>query len=162
MDTPNPVIQYLLSAEKKAEMTLATTDDFIAAQGKKLYLYEPDAALLKAGCFKLVCQKFNIRKIAPETHIYLSETLVRDFPGRVEQVIEMTPFSKKNALRLAAAVPGCSIIARNFPMKSEELRKMISTEESQYHRLIATRNCLGEKIIILTCLIPKSSGDKPE
>ena len=162
MDTPHPVIQYLLSAEKKAEMTLATTDDFIAAQGKKFYLYEPDAALLKAGCFKLVCQKFNIRKIAPETHIYLSETLVRDFPGRVEQVIEMAPFSKKNALRLAAAVPGCSIIARNFPMKSEELRKMISTEESQYHRLIATRNCLGEKIIILTCLIPESSGDKPE
>ena len=156
VETPHPVIKFSLSSEKNARIALASPDDLKVTSGRELYLYEPDAALLKAGCFKLICERFNIKKIAPETHIYLSETLVRDFPGRIERIIEIVPFSKKNVISVAATVPGCSVIARNFPMKSEELRKMLSTAENESYRLIATRNCHCDKIIILTSLISRS------
>ena len=48
----------------------------------QVYLYEPNASILKAGAFKSICARFGVYKLHPNTHIYTSHHLVPNFPGR--------------------------------------------------------------------------------
>ena len=75
------------------------------------YVYEPNAAIIKAGAFKLVAQRYGLCKMAPNTHLYLSKELVEDFPGRVWQIIESNMKDAKNTQ--------ASILTRNYPLTPE-------------------------------------------
>lgn len=84
------------------------------------YLYEPDAALLKAGCFKLPALRFGLEKTHPNTHLYTSEEKKEDFPGRIFKIQSSgsyKDFMKENKLSKA------NIISRNFPLSPDEIKK---------------------------------------
>lgn len=88
----------------------------------KNFIYEPDAALLKAGLFKTIAKEFKVEKLHPNTHIYTSETEKSNFPGRTLKVLELLDFktfSEKNKIKKA------NIITRNFPFKPDELKKKL-------------------------------------
>ena len=84
------------------------------------YLYEPNAAILKAGAYKLVAQRFGLRKLDVNTHLYTSETLVPDFPGRVWKVKEPTPTLPKGKEMKQA-----NVLVRNYPLTAEQLKKKL-------------------------------------
>jgi len=90
------------------------------------YLYEPDAALLKAGAFKLIAERYGLKKLHKHTHLYTSGTLDRDFPGRVFQVDQVAQYAdfKRSKTRIQA-----NIAARNFPMKADDLRRRHRIDE---------------------------------
>ena len=104
------------------------------------YLYEPNAAIIKAGAFKLVAQRYGLYKMAPNTHLYLSDQLIEDFPGRVWQILEINPKYMKQ-------IPGANILTRNYPLTPEQLRKKLKIKDSDTHTIIGAR--LAEKPILL-------------
>ena len=103
------------------------------------YIYEPNAAIIKAGAFKLVAQRYGLCKMAPNTHLYLSEHLVKDFPGRVWQIIESNIKDAKNT--------PASILTRNYPLTPEQLRKKLKIKDDDTHTIIGAR--LGDKPTLL-------------
>ncbi len=88
------------------------------------YLYEPDAALLKAGAFRTFARHFGLKKLHPNTHLYTSETWVREAPGRQFQVEAMVRYDRK-ALREVLPEGRALLAARNFPDSVEQMRKKL-------------------------------------
>lgn len=81
------------------------------------FLYEPSASILKAGAYKLVAQRFNLHKLDVNTHLYASEILVENFPGRVFKAL---PFKEGMGLGSQA-----NVICRNYPLSAEQLKKKL-------------------------------------
>lgn len=86
------------------------------------YLYEPGAALLKAGPYRLLGARFGLQKLHVNSHLYTSEALV-DFPGRRFRVLEVSGFGKKELKQLLQGVDKANLTVRNFPASVAELRK---------------------------------------
>ena len=84
------------------------------------YLYEPDAAILKAGAYKLAGERFGLRKLDVNTHLYVSEELVADFPGRVWQI---AGHPKTKGLKQA------NVLVRNYPLTAEQLKKKLKLRD---------------------------------
>ncbi len=86
------------------------------------YLYEPNAAIMKSGAFKSVGAAFGLNKLHVNTHLYTSEKLQEDFPGRIFKVKHVLRVDKKSLL---AVLPEkkANVSTRNFPMKPESLKK---------------------------------------
>lgn len=95
------------------------------------YLYEPDAALLKAGAFKWIAQHYGLFKLHRHTHLYTSEALVKNFMGRVTEIEKVMPFS---AYKKTKPQPPGNVIVRNFPLKPADIRKKyrIGENNSRY------------------------------
>ena len=101
------------------------------------YLYEPDAALMKAGPFRLLCQWYGLQKLAPNTHLYTSDCLVKDFPGRTFRVLREVKPSRK---AVAEAIPGgkAHVAVRNYPIAAADLQRQLGLREGGDLFLIAT------------------------
>ena len=95
------------------------------------YLYEPNAAILKAGAYKLVAQRFGLRKLDVNTHLYTSETLVPDFPGRVFKVL---PLSEGMGVG-----PQANVLVRNYPLTAEQLKKKLHLRDGGTAYVIGCR-----------------------
>ncbi len=113
---------FLPSEEKKASAKYSASDKFE-------YLYEPGASVLKAGAFKLISERFGIDKLHKGTHLYSSDKFLEDFPGRIFRVIEIVPFTKNNIKTFKILYPKINVVARNFPLTTEELRHRLSTAD---------------------------------
>ena len=114
------------------------------------YLYEPNASLMKAGAFKLVSQRFGIDKLHINSHLYTSDNLIPDFPGRVFEVVGFAPFSKKIKKELLKDVTEASVVVRNFPLSANELRKSLNLKESDENFVFGTI-MMGEKKVVIYC-----------
>lgn len=115
----------------------------------KTYLYEPNAAVLKAGLFKSVSGLLKLAKIAVNSHLYTSDTFYADFPGRKFKVEKAVKFDKKHLhkeLKGTYANASC----RNFPLKPDALKKIIGHKDGGSRYLFFTQNNLNEKMVIFT------------
>jgi len=94
------------------------------------FLYEPNAAILKAGAYKLVAQRYGLRKLDVNTHLYASDRLVADFPGRAWQISgEGVPEKGSQA----------NILTRNYPLSPEQIRKKLHLRDGGTVFLIGCR-----------------------
>lgn len=89
-----------------------------------LYLYEPNAAILKAGAFKLVAQRYGLTKLHVNTHLYTHPEVIRNFPGRIFRVIA-TPKAEEKSVRQSLPDGKANIIVRNYPATPEQLKKKL-------------------------------------
>ncbi len=112
----------------------------------KKYLYEPNAAILKAGLFKLVGRSFELKKIHQHSHLYTSDALI-DFPGKVFQVEDCLPFSKKQVKNTFKGQK-YSISTRNFNLKAEDLKKLVGSQEHALRQLFFTTGIDNKRIVI--------------
>lgn len=85
------------------------------------YLYEPNSAIMKAGAFKSVTHSFGIDKLAVSSHLYTSDCLIADFPGRTFEILEALPFSNSLFKEAVGKYPQANVAVRNFPLSAEEL-----------------------------------------
>ena len=95
-----------------------------------LFLYEPNAAILKAGAYKLVAERFGLHKLDVNTHLYCSEELVADFPGRVWRI---------NGERLAVRGERANVLTRNYPLTPEALKKKLHLRDGGTAYVIGCR-----------------------
>lgn len=114
------------------------------------YLYEPNSALMKAGVFKLVSQYYKIDKLHINSHLYTSDNLIPDFPGRVFEVVGFAPFNKKVRKDLLKDVNEAAVATRNFPLSANDLRKALDLKESDDNFVFGT-TLTGEKKIVILC-----------
>jgi hypothetical protein len=103
------------------------------------YIYEPNAAILKAGAYKLVGARYGLQKWGQNTHLYLSTHYVEDFPGRVWRMKEVV---KKDTKDIRA-----SVMTRNYPLTADQLRKKLKAKEGDTMTIIGAR--LGDKPIVV-------------
>lgn len=135
------VMDFVLEEEKLANCNLydAKRWGYLAEPGG--YVYEPNAAIIKAGAFKLIAQRYKLVKMAQNTHLYMADKLVADFPGRVWQIIAHNPKDIKDIR--------ASIMTRNYPLSPEQLRKKLKINDSNTHTIIGAR--LADKPTLFVC-----------
>ena len=141
------------------------------------YLYEPGVACMKAGCFKLLSQRYGLDKLHRNSHLYTSDELVIDFPGRIFEVLNVVPFDKKakkniwtldledaktqrhkdakkgsESLSLcdSATLKKASVAVRNFPLSAEELKKNLDMHDGSDFYIFGTTMKGEKKVVILT------------
>lgn len=131
--------QFTFSEEKSAGCPLA--------ESVGNYLYEPGAALLKAGPYRLLATRYGVEKLHPNSHLYTSSGLV-DFPGRRFRVTAVSGFGKKDLKVLLEGVEKANLTVRNFPSSVAELRKKLKLKEGGDTYLFATTLASGEKVLI--------------
>ena len=120
------------------------------ADGVMQYLYEPNPALMKAGCFKLLTARFDMYKLHKNSNLYTSEQLIPVFPGRIFEVKGWAPYNKKVKSTLLSDVEKASIAVRNFPLSVAELRKNLKIADGDENYVFATTLKGEEKVVILT------------
>ena len=112
------------------------------------YLYEPHAALMKAGAFSLIAQRFGLHKLHPNTHLYTAEHRFDNFPGRTFRCRAVVPYQKKAVLQHLAE-PKANITTRNFPDSVATLRKKLGLREGGDEYLFAVRSKSNNLSIII-------------
>ena len=141
LETRQPAVTFSMEEERVAILQLA----------KELghYLYEPNVALMKGGCYKMLSQRYALKKLHRNSHLYTSDSLIQDFPGRIFEVDGWAIYGKK-AKDLLKDVDKASIALRNFPMTVAEIRKSLKINDGDQTYLFATTLSDERKVIILT------------
>lgn len=119
------------------------------------YLYEPNSSLMKAGCFRLPATRWNLEKLHRNSHLYTSDILHCNFPGRVFEVKSTDGFSKNELKRLTAEMKKANIAVRNFPERPEVLRKRLKLADGGDNYLFAT-TLADDRHVIIRCTKTKS------
>lgn len=112
------------------------------------FLYEPSPALMKAGLFKQLAQKFQLSKLHPNTHLLTSNEITENFPGRVFKILNEIPAQKKG-LKKHLPEMKANLASRNFPMPIAQLKKKLGLRDGGSHYLFATTLKNEEKILLL-------------
>ena len=113
------------------------------------YLYEPDAAVMKAGGYKTFGMRYGLKKLHPNTHLFVGEHADCTLPARCFRILEVVGFQKK-ALRTVTALKKANVTVRNFPTSVAELRKRLKLAEGGEYYLFACTTAQDEKVIIVT------------
>ncbi len=114
------------------------------------YLYEPNSSVLKSGAFKLVANRYGLEKLHLHSHLYTSDHLVEDFPGRAFQVKEILDFSSKLLKQISRTIPKANITTRNFKLSVNELRTRSKIKDGGTTYLFATTLNDGRAVIVRT------------
>lgn len=110
----------------------------VISREEKTFLYEPNASILKAGVQDALCQLYKVEKLHPFSHLFTSDELVEDFPGRSFRILGRSDFSKHSLKNLLADVTQANLTVRNFPATAQELRKKLKLREGGSVYLFAT------------------------
>lgn len=113
------------------------------------FLYEPNASVMKAGCFSELCQRFGVSQLAPNSHLFAAPAPVAAFPGRgfrVERIVSMNKRELRQALR---GLSQANITVRNFPLSVAELRKRLKISEGGSTYIFATTLANGLHVLAI-------------
>ena len=122
-----------------------------------LYLYEPNASIMKAGCFAEVEAQFPVRQVSSNSHLFLSSDEIDDFPGRKFRILAISSMNKQEIKKKfsESLVPmeSANIAVRNFPMTAELLRKKLKLKDGGDTYIFATTLVSGEHKLFICCKI---------
>ena len=113
------------------------------------FLYEPNASMMKAGCFDQVEQRFPVRQIAPNSHLFLSDVEIGDFPGRRFQVLAVSSMNKQELRTALKELERANISVRNFPLSVDQLRKKLKLKDGGDVYIFATTMADGEHRLLI-------------
>lgn len=114
------------------------------------YLFEPNASIMKAGCFQALAAKYGVCGVGRNSHLFVSKTDVAEFPGRRFVVEAMSTMNKKELKRTLANITKANITTRNFPLSVAELRKRLKLKDGGDVYLFAT-TLADDSHVILVC-----------
>ena len=118
--TADPIVTFTSAQENDASPIFATA--------MSQYIYEPNASLMKGGCYNLLSQQYNIAKFARNTHLYTADQLIEDFPGRKFRIIQEVSL---NAKEIKKIIPEgrAHVATRNYPLAAADLQKKLKLKE---------------------------------
>ena len=114
-----------------------------------LYLYEPNASIMKAGCFQELAQYYGIQPLAPNSHLFVSEQPIETFPGRQFQISAISSMNKKELKTALGHLSNANITVRNFPLSVAELRKKLKLSEGGNTYIFATTLANNQHILLV-------------
>lgn len=114
------------------------------------YLYEPNAAMMKAGCFGWLCEEYGVRAIAANSHLFVAMHRVEAFPGRVFVVSDVLGMSKRELHSVLHGLTKANITVRNFPLTAAELHRRLGLKDGGEVFIFATTLSNGRHVLIIT------------
>ncbi len=114
------------------------------------YLYEPNASLMKAGCFGVLSERYDAKMLSKNSHLFVSEDPVEAFPGRAFRIIAVSSFNKKELKRQLSGITKANIATRNFPLSVAELRKRLKLKDGGESYIFAT-TLSDESHVLVIC-----------
>lgn len=135
--------------------TADSPDDLSTYIGQ--YLYEPNAALMKAGCYRLIAQRYKATMLHPHSHLYISEKPLNNFPGRGFCIQAVSTLNKRELKQMLGDVTKANLTVRNFPTTVAELRKKLKLKEGGENYLFAT-TLADESHVIFKCIKPRTTN----
>jgi hypothetical protein len=136
---------FTLHEEESKEITFSSPSSF---------LYEPNASVLKAGAFRTIGGRFSVAKLHPNTHLYTSDQLFPDFPGRIFRILDIV---KPDAKSVKKYFPEgqANVTTRNYPLSEDQLKKKTSLKDGGENFLIAFTG-LKEKYVCVASRVTTS------
>ena len=114
------------------------------------YLYEPNASLMKAGCFGVLSGRYDARMLSKNSHLFVSREPIAVFPGRSFRIIAVSSFNKKELKRHLSGITKANIATRNFPLSVAELRKRLKLKDGGETYIFATTLSDESHVLMIT------------
>lgn len=114
------------------------------------YLYEPNASLMKAGCFGVLSERYDARMLSKNSHLFVSCEPIAVFPGRSFRIIAVSSFNKKELKRHLSGITKANIATRNFPLSVAELRKRLKLKDGGETYIFATTLSDESHVLVIT------------
>lgn len=114
------------------------------------YLYEPNASLMKAGCFGVLSERYDARMLSKNSHLFVSREPIAVFPGRSFRIIAVSSFNKKELKRHLSGITKANIATRNFPLSVAELRKRLKLKDGGETYIFATTLSDESHVLVIT------------
>ena len=114
------------------------------------FLYEPNASVMKAGCFDEIARAYGVSAISRNSHLFLSDREIDGFPGRTFAIDAVTTMNKRQLRQTLSGMKQANIAVRNFPLSVAELRKRLKLSDGGDTYIFATTTSEGDHILMLT------------
>lgn len=158
-DGPATIVCVNLCPERRDEHRFTLAEEqaapYRAASCVQRYLYEPHAALMKGGCYRLLAQWYDLGTLDPHSHLYTADQLQEEFPGRIFEVEGTTHLDRKS-LRRQLPEGKAHVVCRNYPVRADRLQQQLGLAEGGDRYLVATTHD-GERAGLL-CRLVKSAA----
>ena len=113
------------------------------------YLYEPNASLMKAGCFALIAQRYACRPVSRDSHLFLSSEPIPLFPGRGFAIRAITTMNKRELKAALGGTGRANVSVRNFPMTADALRKKLKLKDGGDTYIFGTTTADSRHVLII-------------
>ena len=140
----NNIVSYSLDEALSVSQRLLS-----AAPKAGQYLYEPNASLMKAGSFALLTARYPLSALSLNSHLFVSEEAINDFPGRQFEITAVSSFNKKELRRSLSGIDKANLAVRNFPMSVADLRKRLKIKEGGDIYLFATTDAESNHLLFV-------------
>lgn len=126
-----------------------SSSNMAIAEFPQSYLYEPNASIMKANAFYEVSQIYNVSKIAINSHLFTSNSLIDNFPGRCFKILNVYPFKDKALKTALKGITQINISTRNFKLTANQLKQRLKLKDGGDKYLFGTTLSTGEMVIII-------------
>ena len=113
------------------------------------FLYEPNASVMKAGCFNLISHRFGITQPDANSHLFLSDKLVEGFPGRGFVIERVSTMNKRELKEALAGIDKANVAVRNFPLSVADLRKRLKLKDGGDVYIFATTDAKKGHLVMV-------------
>ena len=156
---PAPLLErgeeYALSVSEKADKTFCNCSPLSkrgvrgeSVRGESLFLFEPNASILKAGLQDVFGARYGLSKLHPNSNLFVGKEPIPRVPARQFRIVDVTDFSKANLKRFLKDIGKANLTIRNFPATVQELRKRLKLKEGGSDYLFATTLSDGSHVLI--------------
>lgn len=114
------------------------------------FLFEPNASIMKAGCFDELAAAYGVSPVSRNSHLFLSDEPIEDFPGRSFVVERVTTMNKGELRKALVGIEKANIATRNFPLTVAELRKRLKIKDGGDVYIFATTTTEGEHLLLIS------------
>lgn len=122
------------------------------------YLYEPNASIMKAGCFGALCQTFGVKAIAENSHLFVSPHFIETFPGRKFKISAISSMNKKALRQALQGISHANIAVRNFPLTAQQLRQRLRLKDGGDVYIFGTTTSAGNHMLLI-CTKAQEHGE---
>ena len=117
--------------------------------GNAVYLYEPNASVMKAGCHGVITGRYPVKALAADSHLLVSSSEIQDFPGRSFAIDSVTTMNKKELSRALAGITRANVATRNFPMTAQQLRQRLRLKDGGDTYIFGTTSATGQHLLYI-------------
>lgn len=130
-------------SDNEGNTDIATNDDDAS------YLYEPNASIMKAGCFSVITRHYPVKALAADSHLFISNRAIQDFPGRCFAVTTVSSMNKKELSNALRGITQANVATRNFPMTAQQLRNRLHLRDGGHCYIFGTTTATGEHTLFI-------------
>ena len=126
------------------------TVNFTSLSQEYKWVFEPNASIMKAGCFSQIEETFGVKQIESNSHLFVANHPIPNFPGRAFVIENVTTMNKKELRKALSNIERANITVRNFPLSVADLRKRLKINEGGSTYIFAT-TLMDKTHILLIC-----------